>query len=104
MHGHVDLARLLLDKGADLYARTKYGASVLTLAAASGHLSTVRLLLEAGLFGLFEYQKALVSTFMSIYDYKITVRNFTPNSNKFRKLFCTQNPALNISDIQIQIK
>ena len=47
----MDLARLLLDKGADLYARTKYGASVLTLAAASGHLSTVRLLLEAGLFG-----------------------------------------------------
>ena len=36
-------------QGADLNQRNKFGAGALTLAAASGHLSTVRLLLESGL-------------------------------------------------------
>ena len=47
-HGHTATAALLLAGGASVTARNKYGASALHLAAAAGHISTVRVVLGAG--------------------------------------------------------
>nr|XP_013008750.1 ankyrin repeat and SAM domain-containing protein 6 [Cavia porcellus] len=48
--GHVSVAHLLLDHGADVNAHNRLGASVLTVASRGGHLGVVKLLLEAGAF------------------------------------------------------
>uniref|UniRef100_H0VI29 Ankyrin repeat and SAM domain-containing protein 6 n=1 Tax=Cavia porcellus TaxID=10141 RepID=H0VI29_CAVPO len=50
MFGHVSVAHLLLDHGADVNAHNRLGASVLTVASRGGHLGVVKLLLEAGAF------------------------------------------------------
>jgi ankyrin repeat protein len=42
------VALLLLEKGADLNAKTHYGQTVLHLAATNGHETVARLLLEKG--------------------------------------------------------
>ena len=46
--GHFEVARLLLEAGADKNAAMADGATALMLAALDGHLEVVRLLLEAG--------------------------------------------------------
>ncbi len=46
--GHTDLARFLLDRGADIEDKADEGESPLLLAAYGGHQDTVRLLLERG--------------------------------------------------------
>ena len=48
--GHVSVAHLLLDHGADVNTQNRLGASVLTVASRGGHLGVVKLLLEAGAF------------------------------------------------------
>ncbi|XP_049484527.1 ankyrin repeat and SAM domain-containing protein 6 [Panthera uncia] len=50
LFGHVSVAHLLLDHGADINAQNRLGASVLTVASRGGHLGVVKLLLEAGAF------------------------------------------------------
>jgi ankyrin repeat protein len=47
-NGHTDVARLLLDRGADVNARGFIGATGLHWAAINGHAETVRFLLAAG--------------------------------------------------------
>ncbi len=46
--GHEQLSRLLVDRGADINARSPNGSSVLMMAAREGHQSLARLLLERG--------------------------------------------------------
>ena len=46
--GHVETARLLLEKGAAVDARTKKGGTALMLACKTGHVEAARLLLEKG--------------------------------------------------------
>ena len=47
--GHVDIVKLLLEKGAELEARGKvYGRTPLSWAAGNGHEAVVKLLLEKG--------------------------------------------------------
>ena len=46
--GHLAIARLLLEKGADIKAKDKYGMTALHLAASPGHEGLIRLLLEMG--------------------------------------------------------
>ncbi|KYO34624.1 ankyrin repeat and SAM domain-containing protein 6 isoform B [Alligator mississippiensis] len=48
--GHLTVAHILLENGADLNAQNKLGASVLTMASRGGHVSMVKLLLESGAF------------------------------------------------------
>jgi hypothetical protein len=45
-HGHVEIARLLLQNGADVNARNKYGSSPLHWAASQGHIDILHLLVE----------------------------------------------------------
>jgi ankyrin repeat protein len=47
-NGHTDVARLLLDRGADVNARGFFSATALHWAAIEGHAGTVRFLLENG--------------------------------------------------------
>jgi ankyrin repeat protein len=46
--GHETVVRLLLEKGADVKAKTSSGWTALHLAARGGHEAVVRLLLEKG--------------------------------------------------------
>eukprot|EP00929_Paragymnodinium_shiwhaense_P027830 TRINITY_DN16250_c0_g1_i2.p1 TRINITY_DN16250_c0_g1~~TRINITY_DN16250_c0_g1_i2.p1 ORF type:complete len:593 (+),score=88.59 TRINITY_DN16250_c0_g1_i2:77-1780(+) len=46
--GHAEVARALLDEGADVGVKTAVGCTPLVAAAAHGHLPVVRLLLESG--------------------------------------------------------
>ena len=46
--GHLAIARLLLEKGADIEAKDKYGTTALHFAASSGDEGLVRLLIEKG--------------------------------------------------------
>lgn len=48
--GHLNVARILLENGADLNAQNKLGASVLTIASRGGHISVIKLLLESGAY------------------------------------------------------
>ncbi|XP_010213053.1 PREDICTED: ankyrin repeat and SAM domain-containing protein 6 [Tinamus guttatus] len=50
LFGHISVAHILLENGADLNAQNKLGASVLTMASRGGHVSMVKLLLESGAF------------------------------------------------------
>ena len=47
-HGHVDVARLLLDNGAEVDRAQKDGATPLHIACQNGHVEAVRLLLDNG--------------------------------------------------------
>jgi ankyrin repeat protein len=47
-NGHEAVIRLLLEKGAEINAKGKFGWTPLSLAAGSGHEAVVRLLLEKG--------------------------------------------------------
>ncbi len=47
-HGHTDLARFLLDRGAEIEDKADEGESPLQLAAYGGHRDTVRMLLDRG--------------------------------------------------------
>ncbi|KAA0146900.1 hypothetical protein FNF31_07679 [Cafeteria roenbergensis] len=47
-HGHAHVARLLLDRGADLKATNQDGAAALAMAADRSEVDTVRLLLDRG--------------------------------------------------------
>ena len=44
--GHIEMVRLLIDKGADTNTRDKYGLTPLHLASMEGHTEIVRLLIE----------------------------------------------------------
>lgn len=44
--GHLTVAHILLENGADINGRNRLGASVLTMAARGGHTHVVKLLLE----------------------------------------------------------
>jgi len=47
-NGHLDVCRLLIDKGAHIEAKNRYGRTPLHYAAANGHLEIVRLLYDLG--------------------------------------------------------
>ena len=47
-YGHTNIVALLSQHQADINAKTRYGASALTLAAKGGHVQTVKLLLDSG--------------------------------------------------------
>lgn len=44
--GHVTVAHILLENGADMNGRNRLGASVLSMASRGGHAHVVKLLLE----------------------------------------------------------
>jgi len=46
--GHLDISRLLIDKGAQVEAKSSYGRTPLHLAAEEGHVEIVRLLCDHG--------------------------------------------------------
>src|SRR5256885_1924216 len=48
MEGNTSVGSLLIEKGADLNSRNKFGSTALSLAAHTGHPSFVKLLLERG--------------------------------------------------------
>lgn len=48
--GHLTVAHILLENGAEINGRNRLGASVLTMAARGGHTHVVKLLLESGAF------------------------------------------------------
>ena len=47
-HGHVEAARLLLEKGAAVDAKDEHGQTPLVRACLTGHVEAARLLLEKG--------------------------------------------------------
>ena len=47
-NGHLDVCRLLIDKGAHIEAKNRYGRTPLHYAAANGHHEIVRLLYDLG--------------------------------------------------------
>ncbi len=48
--GHLSVAHMLLENGAEINGRNRLGASVLTMAARGGHTHVVKLLLESGAY------------------------------------------------------
>lgn len=48
--GHLTVAHILLENGADMNGRNRLGASVLTMAARGGHTHVLKLLLESDAF------------------------------------------------------
>jgi ankyrin repeat protein len=48
LNGHVEIARLLLQNGADVNARNNYGSTLLHYAVSYGHVDTLHLLVENG--------------------------------------------------------
>merc|ERR1712072_292968 len=55
-HGHVDAARLLLDKGEDVNRARKDGQTPLFIACQNGHVDAARLLLQRG--AVFEHDSS----------------------------------------------
>ncbi len=47
-HGHINTVQALLDAGADVNAKQKYGGTALKYAIAQGHTEIVELLKQAG--------------------------------------------------------
>ena len=47
-NGHEEVVKLLLEKGAELESKDKYGKTPLSLAAEMGHEAVVMLVLEKG--------------------------------------------------------
>ena len=45
---HIDVMRVLLERGANLELATEYGSTALLVACACGHVDAARLLLERG--------------------------------------------------------
>ena len=48
--GHLTVAHILLENGAEINGRNRLGASVLTMAARGGHTHVIKLLLESGAY------------------------------------------------------
>ncbi len=48
--GHLSVAHILLENGAEINGRNRMGASVLSMAARGGHAHVAKLLLENGAF------------------------------------------------------
>ncbi|KAG7245587.1 hypothetical protein CRUP_021847, partial [Coryphaenoides rupestris] len=48
--GHLNVAHMLLENGAEINGRNRLGASVLSMAARGGHAHVVKLLLEGGAY------------------------------------------------------
>lgn len=48
--GHLNVAHILLENGAEMNGRNRMGASVLTMAARGGHTHVAKLLLESGAY------------------------------------------------------
>ena len=46
--GHVDIAQMLIDRGAEVSAQTKNGSTALHLASENGHVDLARMLIERG--------------------------------------------------------
>jgi ankyrin repeat protein len=46
VNGHLDLARFLVERGADAYAQDQYGWTPLNLASFNGHFDLERFLIE----------------------------------------------------------
>jgi ankyrin repeat protein len=47
-NGHVDLARMLIEHGADMSTQTEDGSTALHLASLNGHLDLAQLLVDVG--------------------------------------------------------
>ena len=47
--GNLEIVRFLIEVGADIHLKNKYGWTALTEAAGNGHLDTVKLLVESGI-------------------------------------------------------
>lgn len=48
--GHLNVAHILLENGAEINSKNRMGASLLTMAARGGHTNMVKLLMESGAF------------------------------------------------------
>lgn len=59
--GHLTVAHILLENGAEINGRNRLGASVLTMAARGGHTHVVKLLLESGAY-VDDYDHLAVTT------------------------------------------
>lgn len=66
--GHLNVAHILLENGAEINGRNRLGASVLTMAARGGHNHVVKLLLEN-------------RAFVDDYDHLAVVADAVPNGN-----------------------
>lgn len=66
--GHLTVAHILLENGAEINGRNRLGASVLTMAARGGHTHVVKLLLESG-------------AYVDDYDHLAVAAEAVPNGN-----------------------
>ncbi len=86
-NGHLDVCRLLIDKGAQIEAKSRNGLNPLKWAARNGHLETVRLLCDRGAdieacdnIGLRPLHEAAYYGHISIVKELIEVRNAEINA------------------------
>lgn len=73
--GHLTVAHILLENGAEINGRNRLGASVLTMAARGGHNHVVKLLLEN-------------RAFVDDYDHLAVVADAVPNGNNNNSCRC----------------